>query len=79
LAPSSALTCIYALHTGLIRYKFVALLPRSFSSRDTLPARGADGRKYRWPAVLQLADGHWAPDGCGFAMADVAGMRFFQC
>ena len=39
----------------------------SFSTADTRP----DGRA--WPEPVQLVDGHWVPDGTGFAVADVAG------
>ena len=39
----------------------------AFSTADTRP----DGRA--WPEAVQLVDGHWTPDGAGFAVADVAG------
>lgn len=44
---------------------------RSFSTADTRP----DGRP--WPEPIQLVDGHWAPDGTGLAVADVAGQWHF--
>jgi hypothetical protein len=40
---------------------------RRFSTQDTRPVEG------RWCDALQVVDGHWAPDGCSLALADVAG------
>jgi hypothetical protein len=40
---------------------------RSFSTQNTCPG----GR--RWVEPIPLLDGHFAPDGSGFAVTDVAG------
>ena len=67
--PSDARLALTAGYDGSIVVWDVAAGARlaAFSTADTRP----DGRA--WPEAVQLVDGHWTPDGAGFAVADVAG------
>ena len=71
-APARRLAVSASYDGDLILWDLQAgALLRRLSSRGTRP----DGRS--WPDPLPLTDGHFAPDGAGFVVTDVAGQLHY--